>query len=136
MSEANLVALAAVCVLLVLCFIAHELVRLARFFSSHKQLFVPEPKPAHHGEVDDPLLWALSRCRLIRPTSRLRGDYEPPEHDNEEPQRTERLLSRPFSIWSHAGAGDEYSSLATLWLCDVGSGRGTFYQIVKASVQV
>ena len=130
--DGPMVGLALACLLLVAFVVVHEVLRIRRFYRRHKDLFVAEEEPLHPSEVDDPLLYSLAKCRLIKPRSRVRGGYEPREDDNEEPDRTERLLSRPLALWRHRKAGDEYVSMATLWLSDVGSGiRGTYYQITK-----
>ena len=133
-----LIFLALVCAATVAAFTLHELLRVAAFFRQHRRLFVKEDRPASRDEVDDPALWVLAKLRLIPAISRVRGDYEPPEEDNEEPKRTERLLADPFAVWRRRKTpGDEYSSLVTLWLSDVGGGyRGTFYQNCKFLIHV
>ena len=80
---------------------------------------------------------------------RCRGDFLAPEADEEEPQRTMRVLQavrlRPFTLRKRAAAaaegaegaeetkvGDEYGRLATAWLGDVsgGSAHGVYYHFV------
>ena len=135
--EPGLLALALALLVAIVLILVHEVLRLRRFKRRHAGLFVEEEVPLHHSEVDDPLLYGLAKCRLIRPRSRVLGGYEPPDEDNEEPYRTERLLARPFSLWRHEKVGDEYITMATLWLSDVGYGtRGTYYQITKIALLI
>ena len=94
-------------------------------------------------EVDDPifaLLTSVTRHGLIRPQARERGSFEPPEADAEEPGRTERHLSRFFSLRllnpRHVRAGDALAELQT-WLGDAsGSARGLWYQGGSTALQL
>jgi len=48
--------------------------------------------------------------------------------DTVEPHRTERLLRRPLALW-RSRPGDAHNTLALLWLSDVSSHVGIYYQI-------
>lgn len=124
--------------ILMLMFLLAEWTRVVKFKLRHQEELWNEAVPATTAmEVDDPLLRLLVKARLVKPTDRFRGLFEPSSSDLKEPARTERLLRLPMSMCGQheRPAGDEFAALSSSWLSAVGPGNGAFYQLARSTYQ-
>ena len=77
---------------------ANEAYKLFIFFKYHDDACWQEAeRPTTREEIDDPLFAALSNLLKVPPIAREQGSFEPPEGNDEEPERTERMLSRALT---------------------------------------
>lgn len=135
--------LSIIVIVLVVGFHAMELRTLMRFRRLHHvACWQGAEEPQSNAEVDDPCLALLGRLRLVRPTLRGRGGYEPPEEDCAEPARTERALSRALccNFWRYCGgqrerAGDVLETMP-MWLDDANVNKGVFFIFVQTGLQL
>ena len=131
-----LVALAAICLILVVFFYVHEALRLVAFSKHHRHDVVRfrSPSVSSRHEMDDPLLKTMTRLRLVKPSLRIRGQLEPPEADVQEPKRTIRHLEQPCGcgLRIKGRTGDDQARLYN-WLVDASSTTsGLFYQYLRS----
>jgi len=88
------------------------------------------------GDVQDPLMRLVSRCRsscrLSVLIDRTTGSFEKCEEDVSEPERTERLLKSPLKLL-HSNAADAFDALSLFWLARSSSGGCllTFYDFAS-----
>ena len=107
-------------------------------FNKHhrKAMWEPLEVPDDPDEIEDPLYRFISkvRVRFCRPgrkfniMDRATGDWTRGEECLQEPQRTERLLNRPYAL-THSISTDAQDALKLFWL-SAGSGfswLGVFY---------
>ena len=94
----------------------------------------PSEVVATAKDVGDPFLRQISKVQGLigaSPVKRTPGEFSKPEEDAAEPERTERLLARPFALF-HARAGDSFDTINMFWLMrSTGdSVFGTFYDFI------
>ena len=78
----------------------NEAYKLHIFFKYHDDVcWQQSEKPQSIAEVDDPLIAAVTKVMKLKPVAREQGSFEAPEEDDEEPARTERMLTRTFAPW-------------------------------------
>ena len=72
----------------------------------------------------------LRRLCRVAPLHRLVGDFVKPDEDAAEPERTERLLAAPLTLF-HSNGGDSFDALSLFWLTRAtgGSAVGVFYDM-------
>jgi hypothetical protein len=86
------------------------------------------------AEVEDPIMRLFSKTRRICGSAALdrsHGEFTKSEKDAAEPERTERLLAAPFTLF-HTRAGDAHDAISLFWLArSTGNGLpGSFYDFV------
>ena len=97
---ASSIALACVCLLMVLAFLVSQARRLVRFHTLYaEECWMALDRPEERAAMDDPLLALLHRiCPCCVPLlSREKGVFIMPEQDVSEPQRTELALAEAFN---------------------------------------
>ena len=83
------------------------------------------------ADIEDPMMRLISWVRHgfgASAVGRNPGEFSKPEADTAEPERTERLLASPFTLF-HSNAGDAYDALC-LFLLSRSTGKsrvGIFY---------
>jgi hypothetical protein len=125
---------------------AFQAYKLRVFFKHHASVcWVASDVPTGKDEQDDPLLALLSNilpCKAFTKrfqVPRERGSFEAPEEDDEEPYRTERAISRAFSLWTRPSKSRPGDALIDLyvWLLDAsGTPRGLWYLFVMMALQL
>ena len=138
-------AIALMTIVLVLSAFAHQAHHLIVFLGVHnQQCWKPSERPQCKEEIDDPIFALLTNlsCGFFRPMPREQGFFECPEEDDEEPARTERAISRFFSLklgvnrFTHARPGDAMAELTT-WLSGAsGTKRGVWYFFAMVAQQI
>ena len=128
--------------LMVFLFYGHQAWQLVVFFRHHNEhCWSDAEAPESKADISDPAMAMLTNisCGLIKPRSRVVGEFAAPEEDDEEPGRTERSLARFFCFrrprFRDMPHGDALAELG-VWLGDAtGSRRGLWYLFAMIALQ-
>lgn len=143
-SYATRLGLAVAILVLVVVYLAVSFAILIRFKLLQAE-WQPYDEPAEPEAVGDPLFKLISKalrrcCRCCggpKPFDRAKGKFVKPEEEQQEPERTERLLAHPFTL-RNKHASDTVEGNSVLWLAKA-TGRtwsGVLMQPSLMAVQV